>query len=81
MEPKKQVSNAKKWLSEGLQEAAMQLERTDAAEIAKELDMTDRIVRSYLNGEVMSMETGKAILKSAKAIILKREREIKKLVA
>jgi len=77
----KKPTTAKKLLAEGLQEQAQQLERSDAKDIANDLGITARLVRMYLRGFTGNIDTGKEILKAARSIIIKRENEIKKLVA
>lgn len=69
-----------KWLSEGLQEYASQSIKSDAATIAGILNISDRLVRSYLKGIVLDLETGKKILVELKLLIKAREDSVKKLV-
>ena len=73
--------NAVKWLSEGLQEYAQQSIKGDIQLIAKKLQYADQTVREYLKGEIKDLSTGKKVLAELKSLILKRENEIKRMVA
>lgn len=78
---KKQPPRAITILSAGLTKYAKQSIRSDAAAIAKNLNISDRTVRPYLDGNVDDIETGGKILAELKKLIKVREQYAKKLAA
>jgi hypothetical protein len=77
----KELPIAVKLLSEGLQEAALQLMRGDIGKLAKLIDMSEPAIRPYFRGEVSDWNTGSTLLAETRKFILDRENSIKKLVA
>lgn len=84
-------NTAKELLSKSLQELQHQRIPSDAQDIADrvtadrakkgESKIVARTVQEYMRGSIDDLETGKEIFKVWKSIIIKRENEIKKLVA
>lgn len=77
----KTIPTAVKILSDGLQEAAMQLMRGDIGKIAKIVKKSEPAIRPYFKGEVADWNTGSTLLKEARLLIIDREKKAKKLVA
>jgi len=74
-------TTAKELLSASLQELNGLKGEGDTTTVAAKLGITSRTVETYLRGDVALLETGKAIFKTLKDIIIKRDNDIKKLVA
>lgn len=74
-------NTARELLSKSLQELAHQIEKDDTQIVADKLGIQRRTVQLYIKGDCDSLETGSEIFKALKAIIIKRENSIKKLVA
>lgn len=74
-------NTARELLSKSLQELTHQMEPGDTKAVAKKLGLQMRTVQLYLKGDLDAIDTGKKIFTELRAIIMKREQEIKKLVA
>jgi len=74
-------NTAKELRRKSLQELAHQKIVGDTDKVAAKLGLSIRTVQQYISGVIDDLDTGKKVFKELRSIIIKRENDIKRLVA